>query len=53
MVYVQKVNRREKLQQRTVSAARNINSAAVLREVTSCVVRKGIQADGGHFEHLI
>ena len=42
-----------KLLQRILSAARIINNAAVLRKVTSSVVilvRKRIQADGGHFE---
>jgi len=48
MVYAHKVNTRELLQ-RILSAARCINNAAVLREVTSSLVtraRKCIQADG-------
>ena len=55
MVYAHKVNTREELLQRILSAARNINNAAVLRRVTSSVVtrlRNIIQADGGHFEQL-
>jgi len=53
-VYAHKVNIRELLQ-RILSAARNINNAAVLRKFTSSLVtrfRKCIQADGGHFEQL-
>jgi hypothetical protein len=53
MVYVHKVNMREELLQRILSAARSINNAAVLRKVTSFLVtrvRKCIQAGGGHFE---
>jgi hypothetical protein len=55
MVYVHKVNTREELLQRILSAARSINNAAVLRKVTSSLVtrvRKFIQADGGHFEQF-
>ena len=55
MVYEQKVNTREELHQRILSAARSINNAAVLRKFTSCLVtrvRKCIQADGGHFEQF-
>jgi hypothetical protein len=54
MVYAHKVNKRELLQ-RILSAARSINNAAVLRRVTSSLatlVRKCIQADGGHFEQF-
>jgi len=53
MVSAHKVNTREELLQRILSAARSINNAAVLRKVTSSLatrVRKCIQADGGHFE---
>jgi len=49
MVYAHKVNAREEQLQRILSAARSINSAAVLRNVTSSLVtrvRKCIQADG-------
>jgi len=56
MAYAHKVNMREELLQRILSAARSINNAAVLRKVTSSVVtwvRKCIQADGGHFEQLV
>ena len=55
MVYEHKVNTREELLQRILSAARSINNAAVLRKVTSSLVtrvRKCMEADGGHFEHL-
>jgi len=55
MVYEQKVNTRE-LIHRLLSAARSINNAAVLREVTSSLVtrvRKCMETDGGHFEHLL
>ena len=55
MVYEQKVNTREELVHRILSAARSINNAAVLRKVTSSLVtrvRKCMEADGGHFEHL-
>jgi hypothetical protein len=51
-VYVHKVNTREELLQRILSAARSINNAAVLCKVTSFLatrVRKCIEADGGHF----
>jgi hypothetical protein len=53
IVYAHKVNTGEELLQRILSAARNINNAAVLRKVTSSLVTrvgKCIQADGGHFE---
>jgi len=56
MVYAHKVNTREELLQRILSAARSINSAAVFRKVTSSLVtlvRKCTQADGGHFEQLV
>jgi hypothetical protein len=55
MLYAHKVNMREELLQQILSAARNINNAAVLRKVTSSLVtrdRKCVQADGGHFEQL-
>jgi hypothetical protein len=55
MVYAHKVNTREELLQQILSAARNINNAAVLRKVTGSLVtqvRKCIQADGGHFEQF-
>jgi len=55
MVYAHKVNTREELLQRFLSAARSINNAAMLRNVTSSLVtrvRKCIQADGGHFEQF-
>jgi len=55
MVYAHKVNTREELLQRILSAARSINNAAVLRKVTCSLVtrvRKFILADGGHFEQL-
>jgi len=55
MVSARKVNVREKLLQRTFSAARSIKNAAVLCKVTSSLVtrvRKCIQIDGGHFEQL-
>ena len=55
MVYAHKVNTREELFQRILSAARRINNAAVLRKVTSSLVtpvRNYIQADGGHFEQF-
>jgi len=55
MAYAHKVNTREELLQRILSAARNVNNAAVLRGVTSSVVtrvRKCIQADGGQFEQF-
>jgi hypothetical protein len=53
IVYAHKVNTRQELLQRIISAARSINNAAALCKVTSCLVarvRKCIQADGGHFE---
>jgi len=55
MVYAHKVNTKEELLQRILSAARSINNAAVLRKVTSSLVtrvRKCIQAAGGHFEQF-
>jgi len=55
MVYAHKVNTREELIQRLLSAARSINNTAVLRKVTSSLVirvRKSTQADGGHFEQF-
>jgi hypothetical protein len=55
MVYEHKINTREELLQGILSAARSINNAAVLHKVTSSVitlVRKCIEADGGHFEQL-
>jgi len=54
-VFAHKVNTREELLQRILSAARSINKAAVLRRVTSSLVtrvRTCIQADGGHFEQF-
>jgi hypothetical protein len=54
MVYAHKLNKREKLLQWTLSSARSIDSAAVLRKSTSSLVirvRKCIQADG-HFEQF-
>jgi len=53
VVFAHKVNTREELLQRILSAARSFNNAAVFRKVTSSLVtrvRKGIQADRGHFE---
>jgi len=47
-----KVNTREELLQRLLSAARSINNAAVLRSLTTRV-RKFIKAGGGRFEHLV
>ena len=55
MVYVQKVKTKEELLQRILSAARNINNAEELRNVTISLVtriRKCIQADEGHSELL-
>jgi len=55
MVYAHKVNTREELLQRILSAARRINNAAVLHKVISSLatrVRKCIQADGGHFKQF-
>jgi len=55
IVYARKVNTREELLQRILSAARNINNIVVLRKVTSSLVtwvRKCIQADGGHLEQV-
>jgi len=56
MVYAHKVNMREELLQRSLSPARSINNAAVLRKVTSSLVtrvRKCNQTDGGHFNNLL
>ena len=55
MVYEHKVNTREELLHRILSAIRSINNAVVLHKVTSSLVtlvRKCMEADGGHFEHL-
>jgi len=55
MLCAHKVNTREELLQRILSAARSIHNTAVLRKFTSSVVtrvRKCIQADGGHFEQF-
>jgi hypothetical protein len=55
MVYAHKVNTRDELLQRILSAARSINNAAVLCKVASSLVtqvRKCIQADGGHFKQF-
>jgi len=55
VVYVRKVNMREELLQRILSAARSINSAALLCKFSSSLVtqvRKCVQADGGHVEQL-
>jgi len=52
-VYTHKVNTREELHQRILSAAKSINNAAVLHKVASSLVtrvRKCIRAYGGHFE---
>jgi len=38
MVYAQKVNMRQELLQQTLSSARSINNAAVLRKVSSSLV---------------
>jgi hypothetical protein len=46
---------REELLHRILSAAKNINNAAVLRKFTSSLVtrdKKFIHADGGHFEQF-
>jgi hypothetical protein len=56
VVYEQKVNTREDLVHRILSAARSINNAAVLRKVTSSLVirvRKCMEEDWGHFENLL
>jgi len=56
MMNAHKVNTREELLQRILSAARSINNATVLRKVTSSPFtrdRKCMQADGGHFEQLV
>ena len=55
MVYAHKMNTREELLQRILSAERSIKYAAVLRKVTGSVVTrviKCIQADGGHFKQF-
>jgi len=55
MAYTHKANKRELLQQ-ILSAVRSINNVEVLHKVTSSLftrVRKGIQADGGHFEQFV
>ena len=55
MVYAHKLNTREELLQRILSATRSINNAAALRKVTSSLVirvKKFIQADEEHFEQL-
>jgi len=55
LVYAHKMNTREELLQRILSAARSINNAAVLHVVTSSLfirVRKCIKAYGGHFEQF-
>ena len=55
MVCACKVNTREELLQRILSAAKSTNNAAVLHMVTSFLVtrvRTCMQADGGHFEQL-
>ena len=53
MACERKVNTREELLQRILSAARRVSNATMLRKITSSLVtrvRKCIQADGGHFE---
>jgi len=55
MVYAHKVNTREELFKQILRAARSFNNAAVLRKVTSSLVkrvRKCNLAGGGHFEQL-
>ena len=55
VVSARKVNTREKLLQRILSAARSISNAAILHRVTNSLVtqvRKCIQTVGGHFEQL-
>jgi hypothetical protein len=55
VVGARKVNTREKLLQRILSAARSISNAAILHRVTNSLVtqvRKCIQTVGGHFEQL-
>jgi len=55
MAYAHKVSTKEEIIKRILSAARSINNTALLRKVTSSLVtpvRKGIQADGGHFRQL-
>jgi hypothetical protein len=52
-MYSHKVNTREELFQRILSAARSINNAAVIRKVTISVVIRVIniiEADKGNFE---
>jgi len=56
MVCAHKMNKRQELPQRILSAGRSINNPAVLRKVKGPLVtrvRKCIQADGGHFEQLV
>ena len=55
IVYEHKVYTREVLLHRILSAARSFINAAVLRKFTNSLftrVRKCIEADRGHFEHL-
>jgi hypothetical protein len=52
VVYAHKVNAREELLQRILSAARIINNAAVFRKVTSSVVTRVRKCIQGHFEQL-
>jgi len=56
VVCAHRVDTREKLLQRILSAARSINSAEVIRKVTSSLVtrvRNVSKQDGGHFEQLV
>jgi hypothetical protein len=56
MVYAHKLNTREELFQRILSAARSFNNAAVLRKfIRSLVtrVRKCIEAEGGHIKQFV
>jgi hypothetical protein len=53
IVHARKLNTREELLQRILSAARCINNAAVLRKFASSLVtqvRKCIEADRGHLK---
>jgi len=53
MTCAHKLNTREELLQRILSATRSINNSEVLRKVTRSLVtrvRKCIQADVGHVE---
>jgi hypothetical protein len=55
MFYAHKVSTREELLQRILRAARSFNNAAVLRMITSPLVKRAsklIEADRGHFEQL-